>query len=113
MNYKEQAVEALSHLSTDEISEVMSEFKNLNDDKVRVVNKKFTAHLKYLQKISGFYDTEYNKFLDLRQDVQNNQTIETVGALQKHIDGFEDRESHFTHNTYSELEEEMENIDDH
>lgn len=113
MNYKEKAVEALSHLSTDEINEVLAEFDKHNDEKRQIACQGFNAHVTYIMKVLDFYKEEQNTFLGLRQEVSDNPSVDSVKALQSYVDGFEDRESHSTHNAYNELEKELENIDDH
>lgn len=113
MNYKEQAVEALSRLSTDEISEVMLEFNKHTDEKRQIACRGFQAHVTYIMKVMDFYKEEQNTFLGLRQEVSDNPSVDSVRALQSYVDGFYDREHPYVQDIYNDLEEEMENIDDH
>lgn len=113
MNYKEQAVEALAHLSADEINEVMAEFDKHNDEKRQIACRGFQAHSTYITRVLDFYKEEQNTFLGLRQEVSDNPSVDSVKALQSYVDGFYDREHRYVQDIYNDLEEEMENIDDH
>lgn len=113
MNYKEQAVEALAHLSTTEIEEVFAEFDKHKDEKRQIACRGFQAHVTYIMKVLDFYKEEQNTFLGLRQEITDNPTVDSVKALQSYVDGFYDREHQYIQDLYTELEEEMEIIDDY
>lgn len=113
MNYKEQALEALSHLSTDEISEVVAEIDKHKDEKRQIACRGFHAHVVYIMKVLDFYKKEQITFLGLRQEVSDNPSDDSVENLQSYVDGFFDRERPYIREVYNDLEEELENIDDH
>lgn len=112
MNYKEQALEALSHLSTDEIEEVITKFDKHKDEKLQTACRGFLAHATYIMKVLDFYKEEQNTFLGLRQEVSDNPSVDSVKALQARVDGFYERERQYMQDLCEDLEETMESIDD-
>lgn len=111
MNYKEKAVEALSHLSSTEINEVVTEISIYNDKERNTVCNRFITYITYIDKVMDFYKGEYNKFLELRQAVSDNPTANTVKELKSFTDNFYQREQLYVQESYDELERELENID--